>query len=192
MSVKNKKKKSNTKPKTYQSWLEMLECYGERKIEFPKREKSLRLVDIQYNIIMNTLREMGYGSRKKGGEVFIRGMSDIGRIKVLNFIKKCINQMELYRITWLKTQKLGVRDIDGIPHNIVQYKMKQLSEINWDENDTDGNGISGLTIEPIKDEDKTHSSQSVDKIGELYRTIEYQLLHYEMNYLNLYDDREML
>jgi hypothetical protein len=140
---------------------------------------------------MNTLRE--FDNRKE--EFLIKGMSDIGRIKVLNFINKCINQMELYRITWLKTQHLDIRDIDGIPHNIVKSKMKQLSEINWNDDERDGNGITGLTIEQIKEDDKlnkVHRTDEIKTIGDYYRTTEHQLLHYEMTYLNLYDDRKML
>ncbi len=176
----------------FNDWKDMIEMGGKRKINFSKitkREKSLRLTDFQYNFIMRTLSEL-VGEKE---EHYIERMDDRERTKVLNFIQKCIKYLELYRITWLNTLQPGVRDIDGVSHNIVKYKMKQLSEINWNDDEIDGNGISSLWIEPIKDKDKTHSSQSVDTIGELYRTVEHQLIHYEINYLNPSNDgKEMM
>jgi hypothetical protein len=177
----------------FNDWKDMIEMGGKRKIDFSKitkRKKSLRLTDTQYNIVMRTLSEL-VGEKEEHN---IERMDDRERTKVLNFIQKCIKHLELYRITWLNTSPfLGVRDLDGVSHNIVKYKMKQLSEINWNDDEIDGNGISSVTIEQINDDDKTHSSQSVDTIGELYRTVEHQLLHYEINYLNPSNDgKEMM
>ena len=71
------------------------------------------------------------------------------------------------------------RDVDGVPSPVVKLILRKVCKKNtgWNLNE-----IDNLKVDVIDDDEKTHSSQSVDTIGEVYRTFEHQFTHYSVNY----------
>jgi hypothetical protein len=109
---------------------------------------------------------------------FTKYMSNKVKDEVMDYVYNSIQSWELYRVMWSRGMS-EPRDVDGVPSPIVKSMMRNVCDngVDWGHNE-----ISNLSVETIDDDEKTHKSQSVDTIGERFRTIDHQLLHHEINY----------
>jgi len=143
--------------------------------DFNVKQKSVNVSETSYMVMMDTMEEI----QRDEERLWTPYMSDKVKGEVSDYIHNSIQSWELYRISWIQSNTHSVRDIDGVPSSVVKSTMRNISE---KETDWGLNGIKNLTIERIDDNEKTHKSQSVDTIGEVYRTMRHQLLHYNCNY----------
>ena len=170
---KNTKVKLNNRKTTLESWGKYLTSHDEN-IEFNIKYKYVNPTEQSYKQMMNTVKDIQSGKER----LWSKGMSDKVKDEVMDYIHNSIQSWELYRVMWSRRMS-EPRDVDGVPSTIVRSMMRNIchNHIEWGHNE-----ISNLSVEKIDDDEKTHKSQSVDTIGEKFRTIEHQLLHYDINY----------
>jgi len=171
--VKTNKKDNEKITFTFDEWKNIFLFdydYDERTI----KDKKVNPTEFQYEQMMNIISEWN-GDKDT---YFKDRMTDEEYHEVKVFIYESIQSWELYRVMWSR----GInepRDVDGVPSPVLKLILRKVCKENtgWNLND-----ICNLKVEVIDDDEKTHSSQSVDTIGEVYRTFEHQYNHYLVNY----------
>ena len=171
--VKTNKKNSEKMTFTFDKWKNIfLRDYDYD--EFTIKNKKVNPTEFQYQQMMNIISE-GNGYK----DTYFKDRMSVEDYKeVENFIYESIQSWELYRVMWSRGIR-EPRDVDGVPSPVLKLILRKVCKENtgWSLND-----ICNLKVEVIDDDEKTHSSQSVDTIGEVYRTFEHQFTHYSVNY----------
>ena len=105
--------------------------------------------------------------------------------KEIKELEEDIKTWELFRIS--KLVGMGFSDIDGIPTPLLEKKMKDFQSVDWNGGDDNNKYISCFNVIQFteeEDEKPLHSSQGTEhkNIGEQYRTIQHQLMMYQIHY----------
>jgi hypothetical protein len=168
---------------TFEEWKEVeLELRGIQKFEEPKEhhieDKSVNISDYHYRVMMDTLSLIVYPyDPKNKNNYMVEDMSEEEKGRTYEFISNIILSLQLYRITWTHLKSLKLRDLDGVPSNIVRQHLSKICDrfTCWVDNT-----ITSLRVNPLKEDDKCNFGGT---IGEYYRTDQQQLMKYELNML---------
>tara|TARA_R110002074_G_scaffold374720_1_gene551082 strand:- start:907 stop:1452 length:546 start_codon:yes stop_codon:yes gene_type:complete len=167
---------------TFEQWKEVeLELNGFVKFKEPNEleieKKYVNISDYQYRVMMDTLTLLYYEyDPKDKNNYMVENMSEEEKTETFNYITNIISSLELYRITWTHLKSLDMRDLDGVPSNIVRQHLSKICDRStcWVDNT-----ISNLMVNPINEDDKTSNGGT---IGEYYRTEQQQLMKYRCDF----------
>ena len=167
---------------TFEEWKEVeLELRGLQKFKEPNEreieKKYVNISDYHYSVMMDTLSLIVYPyDPKDKNNYMVENMSEEEKGRTYEFISNIISSLELYRITWTHLKSLDMRDLDGVPSNIVRQHLSKICDrfVCWVDNT-----ISDLRVNPINEDDKCNFGGT---IGEYYRTDQQQLMKYRCDY----------
>ncbi|WP_405411686.1 hypothetical protein [Maribacter sp. Asnod1-A12] len=99
-------------------------------------------------------------------------------------LKEEIKSWDLYRISYLQENPIRVVDYDGIPNPILKHLLSHFGTVGLDWEEI---GIKYFTVQTFDEEEdskptKPEFCNGCKTVGEYYRTLEYQLLMYQVHY----------